>query len=165
MKTIFELDLPAADAPMIESHFYKWLDQSVTRRNTLTAAIGDYLKTLGFNLTHDKIAPGDYETMHHIFQHYSEMYTPIRGACRLHALLKPANDGFYLSGSGNNHAYKPTSILLEVLKNTGLVYDLLPEHYYFKLNKQGYLFIIYQQILGSRRLAKIVTDSEAFNNE
>ena len=165
-RKIFNIPGAIDDAtPMIESPFYDWLMKPVERQNTFTTAIREYLVTVGFNLETDKLIPGQYDSLKSIFDHYSTMYTPIKNPCRLNALLKPTNgpkQAFYVQGLPSDRRYKPTAILNKVIHDLGLVYDANPENIYFKI-VNNYLFVCYQQILGSRRLAKICSDSEAFN--
>ena len=54
---------------------------------------------------------------------------------------------------------KPTAILRHILKDLSLVYDVHPQHYYFEITN-GYLFIKYQSIIGSRRIAKLMTPEQ-----
>lgn len=149
------------DAPMCESIYFKWLNESVTKQENFYKTITPYLAPGGYDIEKHTLESSELKSLECIFNYYQTMYTPIRNPCRLKALLKPVEKGFHLYGDSDTK-YKPTTILKMVLIELGLVYPLLPEHYYFQV-KNGFLFIQYNQILGSRRLAKIVTDNKAFN--
>ena len=153
----------ASDAPMNTSPYFKWLMKSVTRHNSFFTSLESYLAPGGYDKKLHTLDPIEYKSLECIFNHYSAMYTPIKNPCRIRALLDPtpkSDNGFHLWG--DDCPQHITTILKYVLNDLGLVYDITPQNYYFEV-KNGYLFIVYQQILGSRRLAKIVTDQEAFN--
>ena len=148
----------ASDQPMAHSDFYKWLNKSVARHNDFFVAMDMYLNEVAaFDIKRHKIDPDDLQSLEYVFSYYSAMYTPIRNATRLRALLRPSDDDDAFRCGGVDYRVKPTGILRHILRDLGLVYEVTPQTYYFEIIN-GFLFIKYQSLIGSRRIAKLTAE-------
>ena len=166
-RTIFDsFPLIDSDQPLVSDQFYAWLkdaetfkpaNQRITRHNDFFESLDLYLSGYGWDIKKHKLSESSLKTLEYVFDIYQNMFTPIRDM-PLHSLLRVTDDkekGFWLYGK--DERYKPTALLRDGLNNLGLVYDVEPKHYYFQIIN-GYLFIKYQTIIGSRRLCKLKGD-------
>jgi hypothetical protein len=164
--TDFGID-PAA--PMSESTFYKFMietehNQPGHRWNVFFDAFDAFTATHGFRLNVDRVTEDTLTTLNHIHDTYNHSWVPVRESLPFGELFTPATDprsrdAFSFSYTGPKGRFTPTPRLVELLSNRGLVYDLEPANYYFEIIKGGVLFIKYQHIIGSRRVAYLIPET------
>lgn len=162
----------SSDEPLVSDPFYSWLkdtetfkeaNQRTSRHNNFFESLDLYLSTsYGWDVKKHKLTAETIQTLEYVFDIYLRMFTPVRDT-ELNNLLRPTDDkeaGFWLRGQDNPSKFKPTALLRHGLHDMGLVYEIKPEYYYFEIIN-GYLFIKYQHIIGSRRLCKLTDQKVA----
>lgn len=141
------------DVPFSDMHVWQWADSVPERKDVTTR---NYLLAQGFVIGVDCVTEAQHQTLDYAIEHWHR-YTArfARGTtCKLSDCLIP-DDGeksFYLWGSKTR--YRMTVAFKAALINAGWIYDPAPDNTYFKL-ENGVLWACYQQIIGSRLMARI----------
>ena len=156
-RELFDLPTIADDQPMNTSPFYHWLMEQPKRVNVFIEGLSDYVTGLGYDKALHKLDSDQLESLRYVFVHYGDMWTPIREPIQIDALLSPSTDTDALTLMGTDTRYKPTEALTDVLEGLALVYPAMHKYIYFEIIRDC-LFVKYQTILGSRRIANLITN-------
>ena len=154
-RKVFNLPTIADDQPMRTSPFYHWLMEQPKRVNVFIEGLSDYVNELGYDKTQHKLDSDELQSLRYVFVHYGDMWTPVPFPVTLDALLSPSTDSDALTLMGTDTRYKPTEALTDVLDGLALVYPAMHKYIYFEIIRDS-LFVKYQTILGSRRIANLI---------
>jgi len=147
--------------PMNQDNFYKWLNERTERPTSFHSSLDAYLTPMGYDVEKHFLDSDEFTRLNYIYDAFQDMWTPYKPLA-LNKLLRPVDEGeegFWIMSSMNKERYKPTGLLRAALKDMSLIHDLNPRNFYFEIIN-GYLFIKYQTIIGSRRIAKLIPDTE-----
>lgn len=164
---LFEFEIIGDNEPMKNDPFYTWLEAQNVRVQSHVDAIRKYLESLGFVIKKHRITEENFKRLKLIHQGYMSMWVPKKEVFSFSDLFELSerkathydaeifmNSGFMVYGSGKDKRYKATKQLLEIIEYFTPIYAFNSYNYHFEVIN-GYLFLKYQYILGSRRLCKI----------
>lgn len=159
----FKFPVINENAPLCDDAFYAWLSDGKNNPrvegNQKEHMITRYLESLGFVKGKDKITDKEYKILRYVEEHWHRTFPRMSASLFSELFPVPDNErGYYVSGEvkAKRHSkYLLGTALLRAIDETGMVYDLRPENYYFEVIN-GNLFIKYQQIIGSRFICNIL---------
>ena len=157
----FQIPGPFTDeTPFSDMDFWKWADLQESRE---TVKLSNYLSHLGFVLGTDKLEEESYDRLHYAEDTWHRASPRLKGLRKLETLLVPAvNKGFSFSGEFpeklKGKQWDVTQEVKDSLDKT-MIYYITPDNTYFEVVRASsgelFLFAKYQQIIGSRRVAKL----------
>jgi hypothetical protein len=155
-RTHFQVPGPfGPDVPFTHMHVWSWAQAQPVEELGGLRTVMQYLDSLGFHPERHNLPAEDLATLHHALVHYTRMAPRVADVWPLDKALPPlpeGQDGFYLYGRPGRYALAPE--LAAALTAAGWVYDVDPSTTYFRVHGDV-LCAYYQQILGSRMLARV----------
>ncbi len=139
------------DTPFDQLHVWQWAREQDRRMVTLA----NYLKAIGFTTGKDRLTEEQYDTLHYAIETFHRCEPHMSGEYAFDALMhKASTAGFYVQGKEGR--FIPSAAVVAALESAGWIHEVKPETTYFELvNETGVLWAKYQQLLGSRPIARI----------
>lgn len=159
----FAFSIISENEPLSKDAFYAWLSEDENnpriKGNQREHMILCYLESLGFIKGEDKITEKELQILQYIEEHWHRTFPRLPSSKFSDLFPVPDSEhGYYVAGNvkGKLHnKYLLGKDLILAINETGMIYRLSPENYYFEIIN-GNLFIKYQQILGSRFICNII---------
>lgn len=159
MPDMAQFKIPGAplsgDTKFCDMHVWQWAEQQP--RKALHLTLTGYLSSIGFVAGRDAITEHEYDTLSAALDIYQRTAPHLKGTHALYDLIRPAgsNEGGYMViGAERGTRYVVVPGVLTALRNAGWVYSINPTTTYFEVSN-GVLWAKYQDILGSRPLARV----------
>lgn len=143
-----------ANAPMSDFHAYEWGNTQANRRDV---TVKNYLQSLGFVIGSHVITPEQHDILSNVIDHWHRTTARFAGKKFSDCLVPAGKDGFYFWNDGKR--YEMTPAFRAALIDAGWIYDPKPENTLFRLHGNR-LYAQYQQIIGSRLMARLDDRSE-----
>ena len=149
-----------SETPFNDMDFWKWAEAQESRE---TVNLSNYLSHLGFVLGTDKLEEESYDRLHYAEDTWHRASPHLGGIRKLDSLfISTVNTGFYISGQlpewMKGRQWDVTQEVKDSLNKT-MIYEIIPDNIYFEVVRatigELFLFAKYQQIIGSRRVAKL----------
>lgn len=145
------------EAPFRTLHVVKWA-RSQDKRADVT--MDNYLSAVGFVVGRDRLDETQYDVLHGAIEHFHRVEPHLKGEHKFSDLftLAPKGSGFWVKGVTDG-PWIPAQALVDALVASGWIYDVTPDTTYFNFIAENCtVWAEYQQIIGSRPLARIVLD-------
>ena len=145
------------DSPMVDSDYYQYLKACDMLNKDSRKTLVEYVKLLGYDETVNRLEGEFVNHLNTIEQFFYSTKPAVWWELPLDELFTNPmkGDTYKLTGDTPNRSVTPTPRLKSFMGYLVLVYDIDPEYYFFEIIN-GYLFLVYDKILGSRRICRVV---------